>query len=155
MPFVLGDTSPVITRFGQRDSRANFCGASQRVIPSVFGEPDGNLNSSPGRQKTCYIVFVDEAGFMLAPLRRRTWAPRGCTPILKISEPHGRISVIAAITISPQYRHFSFYFQLSAGGYFNSHLGEYLRMAQICSSVMTSPSILPEANRGKPLRRCL
>ena len=51
---------------------------------------------------------------MLAPLLRRTWAPRGCTPIVKISEPHGRISVIGAITISPERMHFSFYFQLSA-----------------------------------------
>jgi transposase len=51
---------------------------------------------------------------MLAPVVRRTWAPRGCTPILKISEPHGRISVIGAISISPERRHFSFYFQLSA-----------------------------------------
>ena len=65
-------------------------------------------------KRHAYIVFVDESGFMLAPLRRRTWAPRGCTPIIKISEPHGRISVIGAITISPQRRHFSFYFQLSA-----------------------------------------
>jgi len=65
-------------------------------------------------KRHAYIVFVDESGFMLAPLRRRTWAPRGCTPIIKISEPHGRISVIGAITISPQCRHFSFYFQLSA-----------------------------------------
>jgi hypothetical protein len=53
-----------------------------------------------GKRHT-YIVFVDEAGFMLAPLRRRTWAPRGCSPIIRISEPHGRISVIGAITISP------------------------------------------------------
>ncbi len=66
------------------------------------------------RKRHAYIVFVDEAGFMLEPLLRRTWAPRGCTPIVKISEPHGRISVIGAITISPERRHFSFYFQLSA-----------------------------------------
>jgi len=65
------------------------------------------------RKRHAYIVFVDEAGFMLAPLLRRTWAPRGCTPIVKISEPHGRISVIAAITISPERRHFSLYFQRS------------------------------------------
>ena len=66
------------------------------------------------RKRHAYIVFVDESGFMLAPLLRRTWAPRGCTPIVKISEPHGRISVIGAITISPERRHFSFHFQLSA-----------------------------------------
>jgi transposase len=66
------------------------------------------------RKRRAYIVFVDEAGFMLEPLLRRTWAPRGCTPVVKISEPHGRISVIGAITISPERRRFSFYFQLSA-----------------------------------------
>jgi len=66
------------------------------------------------RKRHAYIVFVDEAGFMLAPLVRRTWAPRGQTPVIKLSEPHGRISVIAAITISPERRHFGFYFHLLA-----------------------------------------
>ncbi len=65
------------------------------------------------RKRHAYIVFVDESGFMLAPLLRRTWAPRGCTPVIKAAEPHGRISVIGAITISPGRRHFGFYFQLS------------------------------------------
>ena len=65
------------------------------------------------RRRHAHIVFVDEAGFMLATVLRRTWAPRGCTPVIKISEPHGRISVIGAITISPHRRHFGFYFQLS------------------------------------------
>src|SRR5438270_833375 len=32
------------------------------------------------RQAT--LVFLDEAGFMLTPLVRRTLAPRGCTPVL-------------------------------------------------------------------------
>ena len=64
-------------------------------------------------RRHAYIVFVDEAGFMLAPVVRRTWAPRGCTPAIRVSEPHGRISVIGAITISPEQRHFGFYFQLS------------------------------------------
>ena len=64
------------------------------------------------RKRNAYIVFVDEAGFMLSPLFRRTWAPRGQTPVIKVSDPHGRISVIAAITISPRRRHFGFYFHL-------------------------------------------
>jgi len=50
--------------------------------------------------KDFYIVFIDEAGFMLNPLVRKTWAPQGHTPVLKISEnPHDRISVIGAMTI--------------------------------------------------------
>jgi len=59
-----------------------------------------------------YIVFVDEAGFMLTPLVRRTWAPRGCTPVLKVADTHERISAIAAITIIPVRDRFGSYFQL-------------------------------------------
>jgi putative transposase len=64
-------------------------------------------------KRHAYIVFVDESGFMLGPLRRHTWAPRGCTPVIKITSPHERISVIGAITISPRYKHFGFQFCLS------------------------------------------
>jgi transposase len=65
------------------------------------------------RRRHAHIAFVGEAGFMLALVRRRTWAPRGCTPVVKISEPHGRISVIGAMTISPHRRFLGFCFQLS------------------------------------------
>jgi len=64
----------------------------------------------PSRQG--YLVFIDECGFMLAPLVRRTWAPRGHTPVIKIAEPHGRISAIGAITISPALSRFGFHFHL-------------------------------------------
>lgn len=64
------------------------------------------------RRRHAHIVFVDEAGFMVAPTLRRTWAPRGCTPIVRIADPHARISVIGAISISPHYRRFWFYFHL-------------------------------------------
>ena len=84
------------------------------MMYSAFGVIVATSILDRAHKRHAYIVFVVEAGFMLAPLLRRTWAPRGCTPIVKISEPHGRISVIAAITISPERRHFSFYFQLSA-----------------------------------------
>ena len=59
-----------------------------------------------------FIVFVDEAGFMLAPVVRRTWAPRGRTPILKVSDPHGKISVIGAMALQREPISFSFYFHL-------------------------------------------
>jgi transposase len=50
-------------------------------------------------KKQSYIVFVDEAGFMLSPLVRRTYAPRGQTPVIKVSSPHERISAIGAMTL--------------------------------------------------------
>jgi transposase len=61
-----------------------------------------------------YLVFVDEAGFMLAPLVQRTWAPRGHTPIITVADPHDRISAIGAMTISPARRHFGFHYHLLA-----------------------------------------
>lgn len=62
--------------------------------------------------RTAHLVFVDECGFMMEPLLRRTWAPRGQTPVIKIAEPHGRISTIGALTISPIRSRFGFYFHL-------------------------------------------
>ena len=59
-----------------------------------------------------YLVFMDEAGFMLAPLVRRTWAPRGKTPEITIADSHDRISAIGALTISPFHRRFGFYYHL-------------------------------------------
>jgi transposase len=47
------------------------------------------------------VVFVDEAGFRLQPTVRRTYAPRGRTPVLKIADPHARISVIGGVVVRP------------------------------------------------------
>lgn len=38
---------------------------------------------------------------MLQPTVRRTWAPRGKTPVLKSWDRHDRLSVTSAITVSP------------------------------------------------------
>ena len=39
---------------------------------------------------------------MLQPLVRRTWAPRGHTPQLRQWERHDRLSLVSAISVSPQ-----------------------------------------------------
>ena len=50
---------------------------------------------------------------MMAPLLRRTWAPRGCTPILyQKTRSHRKVSVIAALTLPPRYRRVGLYFSL-------------------------------------------
>jgi putative transposase len=56
-----------------------------------------------------YLVFIDETGFMLDPLIRRTWAPRGKTPVIEVADSHDRISAIGALTISPARRWFGFH----------------------------------------------
>ena len=62
--------------------------------------------------KESYIVFVDETGFMLDPLLRRTWAPRGQTPVIRVTAPHERISAIGAMTIRRSSIRFGFHFHL-------------------------------------------
>jgi transposase len=58
------------------------------------------------------IALLDEAGFLLAPVVRRTMAPRGQTPVLDCSDKHDRLSVISAITLSPRARRVSLHFML-------------------------------------------
>jgi transposase len=51
--------------------------------------------------RRAHLVFIDEAGFMLVPTVRRTYAPRGQPPVHRTGDQHGRISCIGAIAISP------------------------------------------------------
>lgn len=44
------------------------------------------------------IVFVDEAGFGLFPMAVRTYAPRGQTPVLKVTLTRDHLSAIGGIT---------------------------------------------------------
>jgi DDE superfamily endonuclease len=59
------------------------------------------------------LVFIDESGFMMAPLVRRTWAPRGATPImLQRGRSHEKVSAIAALVVSPRRDNVRFFFRL-------------------------------------------
>jgi len=49
---------------------------------------------------------------MLQPLVRRTWAPRGQTPVLDQWQRHDRISVISALTLAPRRRRLGLYWNL-------------------------------------------
>ena len=58
------------------------------------------------------IVLIDESGFMLQPVVRRTWAPRGQTPIQYSWDRHDRLSVISGISVSPVRHRLGLYFQI-------------------------------------------
>lgn len=54
------------------------------------------------RDDRAYLVLIDESGFFLNPLVRRTWAPRGRTPSLTCFGRHrDKVSTIAAISVAP------------------------------------------------------
>jgi hypothetical protein len=67
---------------------------------------------SNARRRRAGIVFWDESGASLLPVVRRTWAPRGRTPILDAWDRRDRISAISCITVSPRTRRLHLYFEL-------------------------------------------
>jgi transposase len=55
---------------------------------------------------------LDESGFMLQPVRRRTWSPSGQTPVQRAWDRHDRLSVVGLIGVSPVRRRLSLYFHV-------------------------------------------
>lgn len=49
---------------------------------------------------------------MLHPLVRRTWAPRGKTPVINAWDRHDRLTAITALVLTPKRRRCSLYFEL-------------------------------------------
>jgi transposase len=63
-------------------------------------------------QRKAHLVFLDESGFQLSPVVRRTYAPRGKTPVQEAWPRKGRISAISGVTVSPVRRRPNLYFRL-------------------------------------------
>jgi transposase len=63
-------------------------------------------------QRQAHLVFLDESGFQLEPVVRRTYAPKGKTPIQEAWHRKGRISAISAVTVSPLRKRLNLYFRL-------------------------------------------
>jgi transposase len=74
-----------------------------------------------------HIAFADESGFQLIPSVRRTWGPRGQTPIVQYLYKHDRISAISAVTVSPSRRRLGLYFQLHRQNIKRPEVCQFLR----------------------------
>lgn len=61
-------------------------------------------------RRGAHVAFLDESGFLLQPLVRRTLAPRGERVVMPCSDSHDRVSAISCVTLSPQARHVGLYF---------------------------------------------
>jgi transposase len=102
-----------ITRLRERDN-AQIERWEKESFPRILLEAE---------QRKATLVFVDESGFLLAPTLRRTFAPRGSRPVVKVSDPHGRISAIGAIAIDPSRKHLRVLYQfLPDNANFNGYL---------------------------------
>lgn len=66
-------------------------------------------------------MLIDESGFQLNPVVRRTWAPRGHTPVLRSWGRHrDKVSVIAAISVSPERQRLGLVFHTDAKHYIDA-----------------------------------
>jgi hypothetical protein len=65
--------------------------------------------------------LIDESGLLMGPLLRRTWAPTGQTPSLTQRGAHReKVSVAAALWLSPCRDRLGLYYHTLAGGYFDN-----------------------------------
>jgi hypothetical protein len=91
---------------------------------------------APGKKNAhrlkAWIAFLDECGFLMAPLARRSWSPRGQTPVLHQSGRHHRkVSSIAAICVAPARDQVRLYFRLYPDENINTeHVIAFLRQLQ-------------------------
>jgi len=75
------------------------------------------------RRQGANIALIDESGLLMAPLARRTWSPRGRTPeMLQKSGTREKVSVAAAVWLSPARDRLGLYSHTLANGYFDSWL---------------------------------
>jgi transposase len=100
------------------------------------------------------LVFVDEAGFLMAPLVRRTWAPRGRTPVLRQrGRSRRKVSVIGALVISPRRRRVRAYFGLLPDANFDgASILAFLR--QLCRALGAPITVIWDrlkAHMGAPV----
>lgn len=104
------------------------------------------------------LIFIDEAGVLITPLRRRTWAPRGQTPVLsQRGRSRQKVSVIAALVIAPERTHVRCLFRLAPdasidGRGVRAFVGHLLRMVRGPVTLIWDRS---NTHRGEPVKSWL
>ena len=79
------------------------------------------------RKLKAHLVFLDESGFLLIPNVRRTWAPRGQTPVIYHRYKREKISAISAVTVSPQRQRLGLYVHFHRSNITHAEVAMFLR----------------------------
>ena len=104
------------------------------------------------------LIFLDEAGVLITPLVRRTWAPRGQTPVLyQRGRSRQKVSVIAALVIPPRRDRVRCLFRLAPdasidGRGVRAFVGHLLRMVRTPVTLIWDRS---NTHRGEPVKSWL
>jgi transposase len=73
------------------------------------------------RRRDASLVFLDESGLLMTPLLRRSQAPRGHPPVLKVSLGHRQhVSVAAALWVSADWQEVGMFSRALLNNYFNN-----------------------------------
>jgi transposase len=84
-------------------------------------ESDWPRIKKKARRQGAHIGLIDESGLLMAPLARRTLAPRGQTPeLVQKSGTREKVSVAAALWLSPRRDRLGLYSHTLANGYFDN-----------------------------------
>jgi DDE superfamily endonuclease len=112
---VVGDPAPS----PRLDAAAALGGgpANATRTPSPAGWPRSGRGSKRGAAETAWIVFFDESAVSLIPPMRRTWSPRGHTPILRHRFGWKKASMAAALGYRPDGSAARLYFHLQQPSY--------------------------------------
>ena len=97
--------------------------------PSNGGARGAGLASKKARRRGARIVFIDETEFRLQPVNRRTWAPRGQTPVQCVWDRYDRLSVIGAAGLSPTGSRIGITFQIHHDSIRTGEVVEFIRLA--------------------------
>jgi len=92
----------------------------QRAIDSWLAEGWPRIKRQARRRGAC-LVLLDESGLLMAPLLRRSWAPRGRPPESKQKANHReKVSVAAGLWLSPGRDRLGLAYQTLINGFFNN-----------------------------------
>lgn len=101
------------------------------------------------------LVFTDESGFLLLPLVRRTLARIGHTPKLRHRARHrDKVSVAAALMLSPARHHISLHFQTYPNAFINN-IGYSRFLRQILWHIPQPVVVVQDqgsVHKGDPIR---
>lgn len=78
------------------------------------------------RRRRAWIVFQDESGVSQRPPVRRTWAPRGETPVLTYAFNWKKLSIALGVGFRWDFRRSGLFFETRPGSYNDRTLIEFL-----------------------------
>lgn len=104
---------------------------TRRVCDSAVEAATLARGKKNARRQRAWLVFEDESGLSTQPVVRRTWAPRGETPVLIHPFRYWqRLSVAAALAFRWDGRRSRLFFQMRSSPYTAASLIGFLRQLQ-------------------------